>query len=173
MDNASKALIMAGAILIAVALVSLGVYLYQSAAGKVNDGTRQVDASQMLMLNSEIEKFEGKIKGSELESYLNHGLKEYIPDDRTNPFIQTAGMGYLFSGKTKTIKKIFLESASLDMDKEYLVVMPSFLAEGGDGFKELEVVAEISADTIRNVMIEALRKREPVPFQNRIKKMFD
>lgn len=70
MDNASKALIMAGAILIAVALVSLGVYLYQSAAGKVNDGTRQVDASQMLMLNSEIEKFEGTIKGSELKQLV-------------------------------------------------------------------------------------------------------
>lgn len=70
MDNASKALIMAGAILIAVALVSLGVYLYQSAAGKVNDGTRQVDASQMLMLNSEIEKFEGIIKGSELKQLV-------------------------------------------------------------------------------------------------------
>lgn len=67
MDNASKALIMAGAILIAVALVSLGVYLYQSAASKVTDGTRQVDASQMLMLNSEIEKYKGEnIKGSEV-----------------------------------------------------------------------------------------------------------
>lgn len=114
-----------------------------------------------------------KIKGSELEGYLNHGLKEYVPDDRTNPFIQTGGMGYLFSGKTKLVKKIFLESGMLDMDKEYLVVMPSFLAGGGDGFKELEVVAEISADTIRNVMIDSLKKREPAPFQNRIKKMFD
>lgn len=67
MDNASKALIMAGAILIAVALVSLGVYLYQSAASKVEGGTRQVDAAQMLMLNSEIEKYCGtNIKGSEL-----------------------------------------------------------------------------------------------------------
>lgn len=66
MDNASKALIMAGAILIAVALVSLGVYLYQSAAAKVTDGTRQVDASQMLMLNSKIVQYCGEVKGSEL-----------------------------------------------------------------------------------------------------------
>ncbi len=70
MDNASKALIMAGAILIAVALVSLGVYLYQSAASKVNDGARQVDASQMLTLNSEIEKYRGKIKGSEVNQLI-------------------------------------------------------------------------------------------------------
>lgn len=66
MDNASKALIMAGAILIAVALVSLGVYLYQSSAAKVNDAIRQGDVSQMIMLNAEIEKYKGNIKGSEL-----------------------------------------------------------------------------------------------------------
>ena len=85
MDNASKALIMAGAILIAVALVSLGVYLYQSAASKVNDGTRQVDASQMLMLNQEIEKFEGKIKGSEVKQLIRlinaDNANEVYPND--------------------------------------------------------------------------------------------
>ena len=87
MDNASKALIMAGAILIAVALVSLGVYLYQSAAGKVNDGTRQVDASQMLMLNQEIEKFKGRIKGSEANQLIRlvnaYNKQDVFPADLT------------------------------------------------------------------------------------------
>lgn len=85
MDNASKALIMAGAILIAVALVSLGVYLYQSAAGKVNDGTRRIDASQMLMLNSEIEKYKGRIKGSEVNQLIRlvnaYNKQEVFPAD--------------------------------------------------------------------------------------------
>lgn len=85
MDNASKALIMAGAILIAVALVSLGVYLYQSAASKVTDGTRQVDASQMLMLNSEIEKYCGtNVKGSELTQ-----LARVIKADNANLIFPT------------------------------------------------------------------------------------
>ena len=114
-----------------------------------------------------------KIKGADLESYLNFGLKEYIPDDRTNTFIQTAGLGYLFSGKSNQIKKIFLKEGSLDLNKEYLVVMPSFLANGGDGFPALEVVKEISSDTIRNVMINVLKNKGAEPFQNRIKKMFD
>lgn len=114
-----------------------------------------------------------KIKGEDLESYLNFGLKEYIPDDRTNTFIQTAGLGYLFSGKNKQVKKIFLKEGSLDLNKEYLVVMPSFLANGGDGFPSLEVVKEISSDTIRNVMINVLKNKGADTFQNRIKKMFD
>ncbi|MBO7244987.1 MAG: bifunctional metallophosphatase/5'-nucleotidase [Alphaproteobacteria bacterium] len=115
-----------------------------------------------------------KIKGEDLESYLNFGLKDYVSDDRTNAFIQTAGMGYLFSGKDKKIKRIFLDDGELDLTKEYLVVMPSFLAKGGDGFPMLEIVKEISTDTIRNVMIDILKEEQNIqPFQTRIKKMFD
>lgn len=104
MDNASKALIMAGAILIAVALVSLGVYLYQSAASKVNDGTRQVDASQMIMLNSEIEKFEGTIKGSELKQ-----LVRLINADNKNQVFPT---DLTITDSTSHTNKIALDSTT-------------------------------------------------------------
>ncbi len=104
MDNASKALIMAGAILIAVALVSLGVYLYQSAASKVNDGTRQVDASQMIMLNSEIEKFEGTIKGSELKQ-----LVRLINADNKNQVFPT---DLIITDSTSHTNKIALDSTT-------------------------------------------------------------
>ena len=114
-----------------------------------------------------------KIKGKDLENYLNFGLKDYVPDDRTNPFIQPAGLGYLFSGKTKQIKKIFLTNGTLDLEKDYLIVMPSFLAKGGDGFPQLEQVKEISSDTIRNVIINVLKKQGAQSFENRVKKMFD
>ena len=100
MDNASKALIMAGAILIAVALVSLGVYLYQSAASKVTDGTRQVDASQMIMLNSEIEKYKGNIKGSELEQ-----LSRLMTADNVNKVFPT-DLYLVKSGETATAGKV-------------------------------------------------------------------
>lgn len=107
MDNASKALIMAGAILIAVALVSLGVYLYQSAAGKVNDGTRQVDASQMLMLNSEIEKFEGTIKGSELKQLVRlinaDNKNQVFPTDLTITDTSKASISKSKSGDSYSV----------------------------------------------------------------------
>ena len=70
MDNASKALIMAGAILIAVALVGVGVYLYQSAAGTVSSGVDQLTAADMETKNSSIEQFEGEIKGSDLKQLV-------------------------------------------------------------------------------------------------------
>lgn len=114
-----------------------------------------------------------KIKGKDIEPYLNFGLQDYVSDDRTNALIQTAGMGYLFSGTTKKVKKVFLDTGTIDPEKEYLVVMPSFLAKGGDGFPILEIHKELSTDTIRNVMIEELKSNGENPFQNKIKKMLD
>ena len=67
MDNASKALIMAGAILIAVALVGVGVYLYSSAAGMMNSGVDELASADMITKNSKLEIYEGNISGTELK----------------------------------------------------------------------------------------------------------
>ena len=76
MDNASKALIMAGAILIAVALVGVGVYLYSSATGMMNSGVDELMSADMLTKNAKIEQYEGQITGSELKTLLR-SLRAY------------------------------------------------------------------------------------------------
>ncbi len=58
MDNASKALIMAGAVLIAVALVGLGVYLYRSATSSIESGAKTVDEAS-ITVNNQIVKQHG------------------------------------------------------------------------------------------------------------------
>ena len=80
MDNASKALIMAGAILIAVALVGVGVYLYQSAAGTVGTGVDQLNAASMETKNAMIEQYEGDIKGSDLKQLVRR-INSYNESD--------------------------------------------------------------------------------------------
>ena len=113
------------------------------------------------------------MKGKEILPYLNHGLKEYVTDDRTNPFIQTAGLGYLFSGTEKIVKKIDLGEKSLEDEKEYLIVMPSFLAKGGDGFPSLEIVKILPEKSIREEIISILKNNPIKKFENRLKKMFN
>ena len=110
------------------------------------------------------------MKGSEIISYLNYGLTHYVPNDRTNPFIQTAGMGYLFSANEKRIIKTDI---NISLDKEYKIVMPAFLANGGDGFKKATIIQELPEKTIREEVISVLSKNKIKPFENRIKKMFE
>ncbi len=114
-----------------------------------------------------------KIKGADILSYLNHGLKEYILDDRTNAFIQASGLSYLFSAKENRVKNIKINNQPLDMTKEYLVVMPSFLANGGDNFPKLEIIQTLKEKTIREEFISILKEQKLKPFENRIKKMID
>ena len=72
MDNASKALIMAGAILIAVALVGVGVYLYSTATEQVASGSQELDAAKVRTLNSKLEMYEGEINGAKVKSLIKN-----------------------------------------------------------------------------------------------------
>ena len=53
MDNASKALIMVGAILISVMLISLGVFLFTYARGKAEEQTQVMDATTIAAFNEQ------------------------------------------------------------------------------------------------------------------------
>ena len=55
MDNASKALIMAGAILIAVALVGMGVYLVSIISNPADSAVTLIDTNDVLTKNQQVE----------------------------------------------------------------------------------------------------------------------
>lgn len=122
MDNASKALIMAGAILIAVALVSLGVYLYQSAANSVGDSQAYMDSTKVETQNAKFEKYAGdKVKGPEVKSLIRavgtFNANDVWPDD-----INFSGD---VTGSTSN------EANSIDDRKYYKVTMDEYDATYG------------------------------------------
>lgn len=71
MDNASKALIMAGAILIAVAIVGIGIYIFSSANSMTDDALNQIDALTVTSINSQLQQYEGEIRGREVKQLIN------------------------------------------------------------------------------------------------------
>lgn len=70
MENASKALIIAGAILLAILIISLGIMIYQQAAGVVNtDAMSEVETTSF---NSRISQYEGtNVRGAQVNALLN------------------------------------------------------------------------------------------------------
>ncbi len=72
MDNASKALVMAGAILIAVMLISLGVYLFNVAKGQAEGTGQQLQTFQVESYNSRYTSYFGKNKSlAEVQSLVS------------------------------------------------------------------------------------------------------
>jgi len=59
MENASKALIMAGSMLIGIIILSIAVYLFASVGGSGKDIQKQVDARVMAEFNNNFLKYEG------------------------------------------------------------------------------------------------------------------
>lgn len=71
MDNASKALIMAGAILLAVAIVGLGVYLFSLSQGLIDTAESSLSGLSVTLQNNELIKYEGQRRGAEVRTLIN------------------------------------------------------------------------------------------------------
>lgn len=70
MENASKALIIAGAILISILIIGLGVFIYNKAKGAMDDSI-DLDTQKIESVNSKFEAYEGKISGSDAKALID------------------------------------------------------------------------------------------------------
>ena len=71
MENASKALIIAGAILISIVLIAVGVMVVNGANGAIDTAIGQMSDSEKTIFNQKFESYEGNQKGSSVKSLLS------------------------------------------------------------------------------------------------------
>lgn len=82
MENASKALIIAGAILLAILLISLGIYIFNQASDTINkSGMTQAETKTF---NQNFTKYEGKQKGSAIRSMVQDVLANNNSDEASD-----------------------------------------------------------------------------------------
>ena len=88
MDNASKALIMAGAILISIAIVGVGVFIFSSTSSITSSGQQQIDAAAAQTANSTIRQYTGtRVRGSTVREFYEYiqtlNANKTFPNDIT------------------------------------------------------------------------------------------
>ena len=82
MENASKALIIAGAILLAILIISLGILIYNQAAGIANgNAMSEVEITQF---NTQFTQYEGKQSGTTVRSLLQKVISSNLNQDSAN-----------------------------------------------------------------------------------------
>ena len=69
MENASKALIIAGAILLSILIIGLGMAVFNNASSTVQSAN--MDAQEVNAHNAQFESYQGKQKGSAINKLLN------------------------------------------------------------------------------------------------------
>ena len=83
MENASKALIIAGAILIAILLIGIGMFLYQAAQQPISEAGAQMDEQAIRMFNSKFENYDGKQKGTSVKALISTVITSNSQDSDT------------------------------------------------------------------------------------------
>ena len=81
MDNASKALVMAGGVIIAVAIISIAVYFYSSASGYASASGQMLSASQIQSFNRFYTAYSsqnGKIRMVDALNLLNRAIEDDV-----------------------------------------------------------------------------------------------
>ena len=90
MENASKALIIAGAILLAILIISLGIMIYNQAAGVVNNNA--MTEVEVTSFNQKFEQYFGEnVRGANVNSLLNAVRTNNMSTDDDSQKVTIAG----------------------------------------------------------------------------------
>ncbi len=90
MENASKALIIAGAILLAILLISLGIFIFSQAQDTVNNSG--MTQTEITSFNSKFLKYEGVRKGSVVKSMINEVIASNSDDNNASRKVTVNGV---------------------------------------------------------------------------------
>ncbi|MCI8655123.1 MAG: hypothetical protein HFJ48_04545 [Clostridia bacterium] len=114
MENATKALLIAAAVLITIIVISLGLIVYRMAAGAVNDAN--LNEAEITTFNSKFEAYEGKtVSGSKVNQMLRTVLAHNTTNTDTAKKVSVTGAVTMANTATS------LPDTMADTGKSYIV----------------------------------------------------
>ena len=103
MENASKALIMAGAVLIAILIISLSVLVYKNFSGSVKDSAN-MDEQEVANFNSKISPYLGdNVSGSQVNALIQLVVSINNSAISTNELGKSVSITYPSTGGNNTL----------------------------------------------------------------------
>ena len=133
MENASKALIIAGAILIAILIISFGVIILGQGSDVINNAN--MSEAEMSAFNGKFTAYEGsKVKGSNVRQLLRTVLQSNLSNEDNAKKVTVELWNSSMSSKTKDL--ITASSKSIDVSDitpATLYVVKCYYSNGGTG----------------------------------------
>lgn len=71
MENASKALLIAGAILLSILIIAIGMYIYNSSQNSIQTAGSQINSTEIKSFNQTWEMYEGTQTGANVRSLIS------------------------------------------------------------------------------------------------------
>lgn len=106
MENASKALIIAGAILLSILLISLGIFVFTQAQDTM--GAINLNEQEVMAFNNKFLPYEGKIRGTQLKQLLQtvRTVNATADEEGSTQKVSIAGDAGLTGTTSDDMKKI-------------------------------------------------------------------
>ena len=70
MENASKALLIAGAILLCILIIAIGMFIYNSAQSTITESLNSMSTQEIEAFNNQFSTYEGLQDGTQLKSLM-------------------------------------------------------------------------------------------------------
>lgn len=139
MENASKALIMAGSILISLMVIGALLLMFNNLSNYQKTGTQDTREAQVIAFNNQYETYNRKnVRGSDLYSLLSRVI-DYNRRKSTQGTGEDSGKELAYQPMTITvyignenIKKFY---ASESFRYQHLIEKPEYIQSGGTGAK--------------------------------------
>ena len=101
MENASKALIIAGAILLSILIIGLGMFIYNGASETLEKTASRMNEQEKLTHNQRFQKFAGERKsGSDVKSLINEMSQNYSTQAQNGELMRVPKTVYTPKGST-------------------------------------------------------------------------
>lgn len=140
MENASKALLIAGAILVCILIIGIGMVVYQSTQGTIAEGIAQMSSQEKDMFNSQFTQYAGnRVNGSSVKALLQKVRSNNTANADIEGKVVTV-TGTVATGKDGTIEGTELNKINTarnytvtvdDTDNDGLVDTINIVAVGG------------------------------------------
>lgn len=127
MENASKALIIAGAILLSILLISLGIMIFNQAQDTLqNSGMSQAEVNAF---NNQFLKYEGTKKGSMVKSLIQEVNTNNAQDESGEHQIELVGVTKTTASGGATSSNTYL-TKDIVSTKTYTVEITEYASNG-------------------------------------------
>lgn len=114
MENTSKALIIAGAILLSILIIGLGMAIYQQASGAI--GNANMDPQKIQAYNSEFASYEGTKSGTQVRALLDI-IRSHNLANTDDPSLNVVAMTSSAAGVTAAPTELVTAAAINDIKK--------------------------------------------------------
>lgn len=128
MENASKALLIAGAILIVIVLISIGMAIVNSSKDVIDEVGHSTADNAVTVFNSTFSSYEGTQKGASVRSLLQAISTSNATNKNTSGRLISVTVGSLTAETDSS--KITGESSNIVTSAKYKVVMSGIDSDG-------------------------------------------